>query len=106
MDLLTTYTHDPELQTLTTLSLMYTLYRSLLHPLSLFQPAVSSPAVTWKRFLTVEILQLHALRSSLRNLPCKTQLNSFKVWVRVTLRLAVYRQSIRLGDKPLETHDQ
>jgi hypothetical protein len=24
-------------------------------------------------------------------------------WVRVTLRLAVYRQSVRLGDKPLET---
>jgi hypothetical protein len=31
------------------------------------------------------------------------------VWdvrVRVTLRLAVYRQSVSLGDKPLETHDQ
>jgi hypothetical protein len=26
--------------------------------------------------------------------------------VEVTLRLAVYRQSVRLGDKPLETHDQ
>jgi hypothetical protein len=26
--------------------------------------------------------------------------------VRVTLRLAVYRQSVRLGDKPLQTHDQ
>jgi hypothetical protein len=26
--------------------------------------------------------------------------------VRVTLRLVVYRQSICLGDKPLETHDQ
>jgi hypothetical protein len=25
---------------------------------------------------------------------------------RVTLRLAVYRPSVRLGDKPLETHDQ
>jgi hypothetical protein len=24
----------------------------------------------------------------------------------VTLRLAIYRQSVRLGDKPLETHDQ
>jgi hypothetical protein len=32
------------------------------------------------------------------------ELNS-RVRVRVTLRLAVYRQSIRLGDKPLETHD-
>jgi hypothetical protein len=28
------------------------------------------------------------------------------VAVRVTLRLAVYRHSVRLGDKPLETHDQ
>jgi hypothetical protein len=26
--------------------------------------------------------------------------------VRITLRLAVYRQSVRLGYKPLETHDQ
>jgi hypothetical protein len=26
--------------------------------------------------------------------------------VRVTLRLAVYRQSVRLSDKPLVTHDQ
>jgi hypothetical protein len=26
--------------------------------------------------------------------------------VRVTLRLAVYRQSVHLGDKPLENHDQ
>jgi hypothetical protein len=29
-----------------------------------------------------------------------------KVKVKVTLRLAVYRQSVRIGDKPLETHDQ
>jgi hypothetical protein len=26
--------------------------------------------------------------------------------VRVTLRLTVYRQSVHLGDKPLDTHDQ
>jgi hypothetical protein len=26
--------------------------------------------------------------------------------VKVALRLAVYRQSVRLGVKPLETHDQ
>jgi hypothetical protein len=29
-----------------------------------------------------------------------------RVRVRVTLRLAVYRQSVRFDDKPLETHDQ
>jgi hypothetical protein len=28
------------------------------------------------------------------------------VKVRVTLRLAVYRKSVRLGVRPLETHDQ
>jgi hypothetical protein len=25
---------------------------------------------------------------------------------RITLRLAIYRQTVCLGDKPLETHDQ
>jgi hypothetical protein len=41
--------------------------------------------------------------------PASTQANrslKVKVRVRVTLRLAVYRQSVRLGVKPLETHDQ
>jgi hypothetical protein len=35
MDLLTTCTHDSELQALTTLSLIWTLYKSLEHTLSL-----------------------------------------------------------------------
>jgi hypothetical protein len=30
----------------------------------------------------------------------------FKVKDKITLRLAVYRQSVSLGVKPLETHDQ
>jgi hypothetical protein len=34
------------------------------------------------------------------------QLTQFKVKVKITLWLAVYRQSIRLGAKPLGTHDQ
>jgi hypothetical protein len=34
------------------------------------------------------------------------QSSQVKVKVKVTLRLAVYRQSVRLGVKPLETHDQ
>jgi hypothetical protein len=42
---------------------LYNLH-SLQHPLNLFQPDVSSPAVPWQRLLTVEILQLPALRSS------------------------------------------
>jgi hypothetical protein len=36
MDLLTTYTHDSELQVITALSLISTLYKSPQHPLSLF----------------------------------------------------------------------
>jgi hypothetical protein len=44
--------------------------------------------------------------------PLSCLLNSFATespesqLVRVTLRLAVYRQSVGLDDKPLETHDQ
>jgi hypothetical protein len=30
----------------------------------------------------------------------------FKDWVRDTLRLVVYRQSVRLGAEPLVAHDQ
>jgi hypothetical protein len=33
-------------------------------------------------------------------------ISSVKVKVKVTLRLVIYRQSVRLGVKPLETHDQ
>jgi hypothetical protein len=95
------------LQVITTLSLISTCYKTPQHPLSLFQPAVPSPAVPWQRLPTVEILQLHALRSYLHRLPRRTQLNfSFKVKVKVTLRSAVYRQSVHLGVKTLETHDQ
>jgi hypothetical protein len=35
-----------------------------------------------------------------------TELLKVKVKVKVTLRLVVYRQSVRLGVKSLETHDQ
>jgi hypothetical protein len=31
---------------------------------------------------------------------------TYRVRVRVTVRLAVYSQSVRLGDKPLETYNQ
>jgi hypothetical protein len=43
-------------------------------PAKLFQPAVSLPAVPWQRLLTVEILQLHALKSSLQRLAYRTGL--------------------------------
>jgi hypothetical protein len=47
LDLLTTYTHDSELQVVTAPLLIYTLYKSPQHSLSIFQPAVSSLAVPW-----------------------------------------------------------
>jgi hypothetical protein len=74
-DFLPTYTHDSELQAITTLSLIYTLYKSPQHPLRLFQPAVSSPAAPWQRLLTVEFLQLQVFRIYLHSLPCRTQMN-------------------------------
>jgi hypothetical protein len=38
---------------------------------------------------------------------CKLQMNANnKVKVKVTLQLVVYRQSVCLGSKPLETNDQ
>jgi hypothetical protein len=44
-----TYTHGPELQSITAPQLISTIHKSPKHPLSLFQPAVSSPAVPWQR---------------------------------------------------------
>jgi hypothetical protein len=40
------------------------------------------------------------------SLPYRTDLVKVKVKVKVTLRLAVYCQSVRLGAKPLVTHDE
>jgi hypothetical protein len=61
-------------------------------------------------------LDLHLFSASLAELNCPQHstlsLNHLctkvkvKVKVEVTLRLAVYRQSVRLGVKPLETHGQ
>jgi hypothetical protein len=77
MDLLTTYRHDSELQAITAPPPISTIQKITTTPAKhFFQPAVSSPAVPWQRLLTGEILQLHALRSSLLRLPWRTQLNS------------------------------
>jgi hypothetical protein len=62
-----TFTHDSELQTITASPLLSTVHNSSQHPLSVFQRAVSSPAVPWQRLLTVEILQLHGLRSPFKS---------------------------------------
>jgi hypothetical protein len=64
-DLLTTYTHDSELQAITALPLLPTIYKSPQHQLRFFEPAVLSVAVPWQRFLTLEIIQLYAVISSL-----------------------------------------
>jgi hypothetical protein len=107
MDLLTTYTHDSELPVITAPPLISTLYKSLLQTVSLLQSAVSSTAVPYQRLITVEILQVTTLRPFLSSEYPATELRQFPLSkVKVTLRLAVYRQSVRLGDKPLETHDQ
>jgi hypothetical protein len=50
---------------------------------------------------TVPILSYRLLTSQ----NCNSQRTKPQLRVRVTLRLAVYRQLVRLGDKPLETHD-
>jgi hypothetical protein len=53
--------------------------------------------------LTMKILQLLCSR---RYCPANIPQLHWSHRVRVTLRLAVYRQSVRLGAKPLEAHDQ
>jgi hypothetical protein len=47
LDLSTTYTHNSELQAITAPPLVSTIHNSPQHPLELFQPAWSSPAVPW-----------------------------------------------------------
>jgi hypothetical protein len=42
------------------------------HNLSLFQPSVASPVISWQPLLTVEIVQLAAVRFFLHKFPYKT----------------------------------
>jgi hypothetical protein len=60
-DLLTTYTHDSELQVITAPPQISTLHKPSQHLLSVFQSAVCPTAVPWQQLLTVELLQLPAL---------------------------------------------
>jgi hypothetical protein len=59
--------HDSELQAIT-VPLISTTHKSPQHPLSSLQHAVCLLAVSWQQLLAVEILQLHALKSSLHSL--------------------------------------
>jgi hypothetical protein len=65
-DLLTTLTHNSELQAITAPPLISTIHKSAQHPLSLFQTAMSSLAIPWQRLLIVEILKIHAPKYSLQ----------------------------------------
>jgi hypothetical protein len=57
--------HDSELHTITASSLISTIHKSPQHPIRLFKPTVSSPAVLLQRLLTLENLQLHAPKSTM-----------------------------------------
>jgi hypothetical protein len=107
VDLLTTYTHDSEVRVITAPLLISTVHKSTQHPLSIFQPTVSSPAVPWQRFLTVEIIQLHSLRSSLHRLSCRTQLNSLNQ-SQSQIHIATVGQSVSKSwcRVPSGAHDQ
>jgi hypothetical protein len=80
------------------------------------KPNMFSLAVAWQRLLTADVRLLLCSRNVpglryqlLISQNCSSQLTQptvIRVRVRVTLRLAVYRRSVRLGAKPLEAHDQ
>jgi hypothetical protein len=72
-----TYTLHSELQAITALPLISTIHSSPQHSLSVFQPAVSSPAVPGQRLLTVKILRLFALGSFLSRLSFRTACQLF-----------------------------
>jgi hypothetical protein len=55
--------------------------------------------ISWMHFWKLYWIYLQNKQDVLRR-------NNRRVRVRVSLRLTVYRQSVRLRDKPLETHDQ
>jgi hypothetical protein len=75
MDLLTIYTHDSELQAITAPPLISTIHKPPQHPQCFSSPLCLHQPFPWQRLLTVEILQLHALMSSLHSLPYRTELN-------------------------------
>jgi hypothetical protein len=76
LDLLITCTYHSKLQVITGPLVISTVHKTPQHPLSLFQPAVSSPAVPSQRLLPMEILQLPALRFSCHIRPCRALVNS------------------------------
>jgi hypothetical protein len=108
LGLLITLTHDSWLHLIIAPSLISTLYKSLQHTLSLFSLLCFHQSFPVNGFNS-GVSSAAPTKSSLRGLPYfsvpSLQWNQFRVRVKVTLRLAVYRQSVPLGSKPLETHD-
>jgi hypothetical protein len=127
MDLLATYTHHSELQVITELSLISTLNKSPQHLVCLFQPAVfiSRSLSTASNIGDYSASRAQALFSQppvQNSFQLSTQLQrdlfpdslaelnwlvvKVRVRIKVTLRLSVYCQSVRLCAKLLETHKQ
>jgi hypothetical protein len=67
-NLLTTYTHNLGRETITAPLLIPTIHKSPQYTLSLFELALSSPAVTWQRLLAVEIIHFYVLGFCLHSL--------------------------------------
>jgi hypothetical protein len=109
MDLLTTYIHHSELQVTTALSIISTLYKSPQHLLNLFPAClfISRSLATASNSGDYSASRAQVLSSQppVQNSQLTTKCVRVRIRVRVTLRLAVYRQSVRLGNKPLETHN-
>jgi hypothetical protein len=104
MDLLTTYTR---LGTTSTYSATANLRKSQITAAAKpFSSLLSSRAVPWQRLLYSG--DSSPSRSQVISSQPPVQISSQLQWVRVrvTLQLAAYRQSVRLGDNPFETHNQ
>jgi hypothetical protein len=71
---------------------------------SLFRDRV--PWHSWSYFTVIDLRLPFSSPPTTRRVTVETRVSRFKVQVKVTLRLAVYRQSDCLSVKPLETHDQ
>jgi hypothetical protein len=85
---------------------LYTLEIIAAHAKS-FQSAAISTSRALVTGSTVCILQLHRLRLVFTSfLKLDYELTTDSVKVKVSLRLTVYRQSVDLGVRHLETHDQ
>jgi hypothetical protein len=118
LDLLTTFIHHWELQAITAPLLISTIHKSKQQPLSLFPACCvfnsrslatvsnSGDSISFplsRHDCPANIPQLKSLTHQPTTSLHFTEL--LKVKVKVTLRLAVYRQSVLLGVKLLETHD-